>query len=198
MAAEEAIPVAVDVTFLRMDRMPMGLVPGLPVGATVERVAPRCPVPLYRELYDTVGQDYVWWLRRSLSDAELDTVLASPSLSVHVLRIEGRLAGFYELDRRTWPVTNLAYFGLYPGVIGQGVGIAFLHHAIATAWREGCSALTVNTCTADHPRALPNYVRAGFRKLRTVREEWPVPTRLGLAIPDHLRLSRNTARRVGT
>jgi hypothetical protein len=43
--------------------------------------------------------------------------------------------------------------------------------------------LTVNTCTADHPRALPNYLKAGFRKLRTVHEEWPVPVSLGLRIP---------------
>jgi GNAT superfamily N-acetyltransferase len=186
MAAEPSVPVAVDVTFLRMDRMPQGLVPALPASATVERVAPRCSVALYRELYDTVGQDYVWWLRRSLSDAELEQVLSHPAISVHVLRDEGRIAGFYELDRRAWPVTNLAYFGLYPDAIGKGLGMAFLHQAIATAWQEGCAALTVNTCTADHPRALPNYVKAGFRQLRTVREEWPVPTRLGLPIPDRL------------
>jgi hypothetical protein len=46
----------------------------------------------------------------------------------------------------------------------------------------------VNTCTADHPRALPNYLKAGYRKLRTVREEWPLPVSLGLRIPQHLLL----------
>ena len=48
--------------------------------------------------------------------------------------------------------------------------------------------MTVNTCTADHRRALPNYIAAGFEKLRTVREVWRVPTRLGLPIPERLRL----------
>ena len=60
-----------------------------------------------------------------------------------------------------------------------------LHKQIAIV-TSGRPAVTVNTCTADHPRALPAYVSAGFQRLRTVREVWPVPTRLGLTIPPHL------------
>jgi hypothetical protein len=47
--------------------------------------------------------------------------------------------------------------------------------------------MTVNTCTADHPRALPTYIRCGFRPVRQAREQWNVPTRLGLRIPAHVR-----------
>ena len=47
---------------------------------------------------------------------------------------------------------------------------------------RGPRAVTVNTCTADHPRALPTYLRAGFHPIRQVREEWDVPCRLGLEI----------------
>ena len=75
-----------------------------------------------------------------------------------------------------------------PHAIGNGIGRALLRQAIDTAWAERPRALTVNTCTADHPRALPNYISAGFRPLRTVREVWPVPNRLGLRIPDRLRI----------
>jgi GNAT superfamily N-acetyltransferase len=75
-----------------------------------------------------------------------------------------------------------------PHAIGHGAGRALLRHAIDAAWAEAPRALTVNTCTADHPRALPNYQAAGFRILRTVREVWPVPNRLGLRIPDRLRV----------
>jgi GNAT superfamily N-acetyltransferase len=92
------------------------------------------------------------------------------------------------LDRRNWPVINLAYFGLVPHSIGRGAGRALLRHAIDTAWAENPRAMTVNTCTADHRRALPNYLAAGFLKLRTVREVWRVPNRLGLPIPERLRL----------
>ena len=47
--------------------------------------------------------------------------------------------------------------------------------------------MTVNTCTADHPRALPTYLRAGFQPVRQVRELWNVPVRLGMRVPQSLR-----------
>ena len=185
---EPTTRIAVDVTFLRMDRRPAGPIPPLPYGMKVEQCFPRCEVAHYRELYAKVGQDYVWWLRRTLSDGELDAVLSDRAISIHVLHdAEGEL-GFYELDRRAWPVMNLAYFGLYSRAVGQGLGMAFLFHAVMAAWEEIPVAMTVNTCTADHPRALPNYLKAGFSRLRTVREEWPVPDRLGLPIPARLKL----------
>jgi GNAT superfamily N-acetyltransferase len=181
------VPVAVDVTFLRMDRAPEGRGPALPAHVRVEK-ATQCSVAFYRYLYGTVGHEYVWWLRRTLTDAELRPILRDPGISIHVLYADGEPAGFYELDRRSPPVLNLAYFGLMPHVVGHGLGRALLRHAIDTGWAENPRAMTVNTCTADHRRALPNYIAAGFEKLRTVREVWRVPTRLGLPIPERLRL----------
>ena len=180
------IPVAVDVTFLRMDAPPVSPPPPWPEGVAVAQ-AERCSVSFYRYLYGTVGYEYVWWLRRTLTDAELRALLAEPGISIHVVYQHGEPAGFFELDRRNWPVTNLSYFGLMPHAIGQGLGRAFLRYAIDVAWSEGPRAVTVNTCTADHRRALPNYLAAGFEKLRTVREVWRVPVRLGLPIPDRLK-----------
>ncbi len=183
---EPAIRVAVDVTFLRMDQPPSSPAPGLPEDAHVETVQ-GCTVPFYRYLYNTVGQDYVWWLRRSVSDAEIAGILADPAVSIHVLYRHGAPAGFYELERRAGAQTNIAYFGLLPHAVGQGMGAAFLRHAIDAGWSQGTRLLTVNTCTADHPRALPNYRAAGFIETRKVREIWPVPTRLGLKVPERLR-----------
>jgi GNAT superfamily N-acetyltransferase len=183
--AEPVMQVAVDVTFLRMDDPPAGPPRPLPDGARVER-ALHCSVPFYRYLYDTVGEPWLWWMRRTAADAELAALLALPAVSIHVLVKDGEPAGFYELDRRNPTAANLAYFGLMPWAIGTGLGRAFLRHAVDTAWMAGPPALTVNTCTADHPRALPAYLAAGFRRLRTVRESWPVPLRLGLKVPAHL------------
>jgi len=177
--------VAVDVTFLRMDAPPADPPWPLPPGARIDQ-AMHCSVPFYRYLYDTVGAPWLWWMRRTASDADLAALLSMPAISIHVLLKDGEPAGFYELDRRAPQVVNLAYFGLMPWAIGTGMGRAFLRHAIDVAWASGRAALTVNTCTADHPRALPAYVAAGFQRLRTVREVWPVPRRLGLAIPAHL------------
>ena len=184
---EPVVRVGVTVTFLRMDDRPASPLPTLPAGATLERAAAPT-VPFYRYLYDTVGADYVWWLRRTMSDAELGALLGDPRVSIHTLYRQGEPAGFFELDQRMWPDVNLSYFGLMPHAIGQGVGYAFLRHAVAEMWRLGPRGMTVNTCTADHPRALPTYIRAGFRPLRAVKEVWNVPVRLGLRIPDGLRI----------
>jgi GNAT superfamily N-acetyltransferase len=182
---EPAVRVAVDVTFLRMEHPPVTPAPALPADAHMA-VAAQCTVPFYRYLYNTVGQDYVWWLRRTAADADIATVLADPAVSIHVLYRHGAPAGFYELERRAGGQTNIAYFGLLPHAVGQGMGAAFLRHAIDQGWAGGTRLLTVNTCTADHPRALPNYRAAGFIETRRVREVWPVPVRLGLKVPERL------------
>ena len=187
MNIETCTPVTVEVTFLRMVRPPEGPAPPLPPATRLRR-ATRCSVGFYRYLYDTVGHRHVWWLRRTLPDTELAGILGDPDVAVQVLYRDGEPAGFYELDGRSWPVVNLSYFGLLPHVVGRGLGRALLDRAIADAWKPGARALTVNTCTADHPRALPNYLAAGFQRLRTVREVWRVPSRLGLPIPERLRL----------
>jgi GNAT superfamily N-acetyltransferase len=185
---EPVTRIAVDVTFLRMQAPPTGAAPPLPPGSSVVRLR-RCSVPFYRYLYDTVGRDWVWWLRRTVPDEELAGLLARPDITIDVLYQGGEPAGFYELERRGGDAgINLSYFGLMPHAIGVGAGKALLRHAVDAAWSEKPRAVTVNTCTADHPRALPNYVAAGFKVLRTLREVWPVPNRLGLRIPDRLRI----------
>lgn len=179
--------VAVTVTFLRMDVPPVDAARPLP-GDVQLVTLDACTVPFYRYLYDTVGGPYLWWLRRTLPDATLHDILADPAVTITVLYRGGEPAGFFEIDGRQLPFVNLGYFGLLPAATGIGLGTAFLRAAIDACWAAGGRAVTVNTCTADHPRALPGYVRAGFRPVRSVREVWEVPTRLGLSIPEHLRV----------
>jgi GNAT superfamily N-acetyltransferase len=179
--------VAVVVTFLRMGRAPTEAAPALPQGMQVRREA-NCSVEQYRFLYNTVGAQYLWWLRRTMPDRQLAGLLRDSHVSIDVLYADGEPAGFYELDSTHWPAMNLSYFGLMPHAIGKGAGFALLRHAVDMAWQKRPAAMTVNTCTADHPRALPMYLRAGFKPVRQVREEWNVPVRLGLAIPDALRI----------
>ena len=186
-ATNGATRIAVNVTFLRMDRRPDAPAPALPPGTTLVTLgAPT--VAFYRYLYAGVGGPYCWWLRRVAPDAEIEALLASPAISIHVLYRDGEPAGFFELDARTGHDVNLAYFGLLPHMIGRGLGEAFLRHAVDAAWMLQPSQLRVNTCTADHPRALPAYLRAGFKPLRTVREVWDIPDALGMSIPAALRV----------
>ena len=179
--------IAVNVTFLRMDHRPDDAAPPFPDGTTLVR-ATSSTVPFYRYLYANVGGPYCWWLRRVAPDREIADLLASPQISIHVLYKDGEPAGFFELDARSGNDVNLAYFGLMPHTTGKRLGTAFLRAAIDTAWRLQPTALRVNTCTADHPRALPAYLRAGFRPLRTVREVWDIPDALGMPIPASLRV----------
>ena len=178
--------VAVTVTFLHMDHPPLTPVASIPGATRTERVkAPA--VPFYRFLYNTVGADYVWWLRRIMPDRDLTALLRDTNIEIHVLYKDGAPAGFFELDARYGSTVNLSYFGLMPHMVGTGAGPGFLRQAIDAAWASRPRNITVNTCTADHPRALPNYLRAGFKPLRSVRETWEVPVHLGLRVPDHLR-----------
>jgi GNAT superfamily N-acetyltransferase len=183
---QPAIRVGVRVTFLRMNTRGPAPRP-LPPDTDLVRLV-QCSVPFYRYLYGRVGAPYVWWLRRSLRDEALARILANPAVSVHVLYRGGEPAGFFELDASAMPVVNISYFGLTPDATGKGLGVAFLDAAVEAAWKEGAQAITVNTCTADHPRALPNYLRAGFSKVRAIDEVWEVPTRLGIPVPQHLRV----------
>ena len=185
VSAEPVARLKVQVTFLRMDAPPTSPAPALPGDARVESVR-HCSVPFYRYLYNMEGEPWLWWMRRIATDAELAGLLAHPSVSLHVLMRDGEPAGFYELDHRAGQAVNLSYFGLVPWAIGTGLGAAFLRHAVDDAWRIGLPAVTVNTCNADHPRALPGYLAAGFRKLRAIEEVWPVPLSLGMRIPAHL------------
>ena len=179
--------VGVKVTFLRMDKAPATRAPGMPPGFQIVR-AQTPSVPFYRYLYNTVGADYLWWLRRATPDDELAALLRDQSVAIYTLYSKGEPAGFFELDARAWPDVNLSYFGLMPHAIGHGTGYAFLQAAVDEAWRHGARGMTVNTCTADHPRALPNYLRAGFFAVREARETWTVPNSLNMRIPSRLKL----------
>ncbi len=63
------------------------------------------------------------------------------------------------------------YFGLAPDYTGLGLGAFFLGEAIAIAWDKGPRRLHVQTCTLDHPRALPLYQRFGFQPFGQVEAE---------------------------
>jgi GNAT superfamily N-acetyltransferase len=178
--------IIVTVTFLRQEAPPAPGPSGLPGDAILVRVR-KPSVHFYRYLYDTVGAPYVWWLRRTMPDAELATLLGAPGVSLYVLYRDHQPIGFFELDARPISTVNISYFGLMPGAIGQGLGTALLRAALLQAWSHRPRAVTVNTCNADHPKALPNYQRAGFVQVRSAREVWDVPNRLGLRIPEHLR-----------
>ena len=130
-------------------------------------------VGFYRYLYDAVGRPWYWTDRKKLSDGELAVILQDRGVEVYVLYVDGAPAGFFELDARQMPTVELAYFGIMPDFIGLGLGPYLLVQAVDMLWQKKPDRILVNTCTLDHPKALPMYQRMGFRPYD--RREIPAP-----------------------
>ena len=159
-ASAKRIPTTV--TFLEMKHRPSALPPPQPKGKIAILRASNPPVHFYRYLYNTIGEAYYWVDRRKKSDEEIAFIVADPAIELYVLYAEGNPAGMAELDFRDNGIGQLAYFGLMPEFVGRRLGYFFLYHACANAWAKPISKMLVNTCTLDHPRALPLYQRVGF------------------------------------
>jgi GNAT superfamily N-acetyltransferase len=150
------------VTFLDMKSKPAVLPPPLPVGKVAMLRSEKPPIHFYRYLYDTIGKDYYWVDRRRMDDVTLASIIQHPLVELFVLYVDGCPGGMAELDFRDAGTGLLAYFGLMPEYIGRRLGHFFLYHTVMNAWAHPITTLLVNTCTLDHPRALPLYQRMGF------------------------------------
>ena len=131
-------------------------------GLVIERVQ-RPTAALYRRCYRTVGEAYHWRDRWDWTDEQIRAHLAQPEITLHVATLHGDLAGWYELRRVAEDRSvEIAYFGLAPAAIGQGLGKHLLSCAVRDAWALAPARVWLHTCTLDHPHALPNYEKRGF------------------------------------
>lgn len=132
----------------------------------------------YRDLYRKVGQDWMWFSRVVMADAELDAILCSPRVEAYALEVDGVAEGLLELDFRHEGECELVYFGLTADLIGGGAGRWMMNRAIEKAWAAPITRFWVHTCTLDHPNAPGFYMRSGF-----------VPFRRQIEIADDPRLT---------
>ncbi|HKX65332.1 MAG TPA: GNAT family N-acetyltransferase [Rhizomicrobium sp.] len=158
--AARRIPMTV--TFLELTAKPSALPPPQPRAKVALLKCDKPPTHFYRYLYDTIGEGYYWVDRKRLTPEALAEVIHDPRNQLFVLYVEGSPAGMAELDLRKPGTCNIAYFGLMPEAVGKRLGYFFLYHTCVNAWLQPIERLTVNTCTLDHPRALPLYQRLGF------------------------------------
>lgn len=156
--------IEVTITYLEMTEAPTRVPAPLPRAAgKIALLRAESPtVGFYRYLYDAVGAPWIWYERKQMSDDELSAIVQDAKVEIYVLYCDGAPAGYAELDFRRGRDVELAYFGLIPDYIGRGLGRYMLDWAVDTAWSRGIDRLAVNTCTLDHPGALPLYQRAGF------------------------------------
>ena len=120
-----------------------------------------------RFLYELVGGPWQWTDKLGWSDEQWRDYAERDALRPWAAWVDGAPAGYFELEKRADGSVELAYFGLAEKFIGRGFGGVFLSRALDEAWRWGASRVTVNTCSLDHPLALDNYLRRGFRLVRT-------------------------------
>lgn len=156
----------VTTTYLDMTRRE-GFRSARPSALPVQLVRVDIPCPeLNRFLYTAVGARWWWYSRLSWDYARWLAYLDRPDLETWVAYVSGTPAGYFELARQHDAAVELAYFGLLPRFIGQGIGGHLLTAAVTRAWEMGARRVWVHTCTLDHPQALANYQARGFRIVR--------------------------------
>lgn len=159
-----------------------------PVKSALKLERWRAPVDLgrYRSLFRDIGTPWLWQGRLVMPDAELTATLDHPDTEVHVAtRRDGTPVGLLELDFRVPNEFEIAYFGLAPGMTGNGHGAWLMAHCLRLGWSGGAAnrPITrgwVHTCDLDHPSALGFYRREGFTPFRREVEIMPDPRQTGI------------------
>lgn len=139
----------------------------------------------YRALFRRVGTPWLWYSRLVMEDDRLAAILSDPQVEVYALTDRAGIElGMLELDFRTAGECLIAYFALVPELTGKGHGRWMMAQALAWAWRPGVARVHVNTCTLDHPAALPFYQRSGFCAYRRTVETFADPRLAGVLPAD--------------
>jgi GNAT superfamily N-acetyltransferase len=126
-------------------------------------------------MYRTVGAQFYWLDRVAWTDDQWRDEVDRTGVELWTTRIVDAIAGYFELHVETDAV-ELKYFGLTPQFIGRGLGGPLLSAAVRRALSIGPGRVTLNTCSLDHPAALPNYFARGFRAIGTKREQRTLPS----------------------
>ncbi|GAA0502734.1 N-acetyltransferase [Saccharopolyspora subtropica] len=147
--------------------VPADPVPGLAL-AQVDRDA-----PLVTELLARVGAPY-GWPSASRTPEQWDRWFAQcPNRTFWLLSFQDEPAGTVVYDLHPGNEVEIEIFGLLPEFVGKGLGGSALTLAVERAWEliPEVSRVWLHTSSQDHPRALPNYHRRGFRTYTTQEGE---------------------------
>jgi GNAT superfamily N-acetyltransferase len=99
--------------------------------------------------------------------------LSHPLRRYWFIKYGTEVAGIADFELQSGGEVEITTFGLLPEYVGRGLGGHALTLAIRQAWEvepvgaESVRRIWLHTSTLDHPNALPNYERRGFRPFRT-------------------------------
>ena len=117
----------------------------------------------FRQLFRNVGEDWLWFSRLAMPDAELAAIIHDPRIEVSVLTAGTEEVGLLELDFRVADECEISFFGVTAKYIGTGAARWLMNEALARAWSRPVRRVWIHTCTFDHPAALSFYTRTGFQ-----------------------------------
>jgi GNAT superfamily N-acetyltransferase len=155
------------VTYVEMTALGQ-LIPAAPVpGLTLEPVDRGSP--LVPDILAWIGAAYSWKSARRTEGEWAVWFAEHPDRTFWLLSFEGEPAGMVTCDLHPGGEAEIATFGLLPEFVGKGLGGFALTLGVQQAWALAPSVNRVwlHTSTWDHPRALPNYHRRGFRTFKT-------------------------------
>ncbi|MFT4708170.1 MAG: GNAT superfamily N-acetyltransferase [Ascidiaceihabitans sp.] len=132
-----------------------------PDGVTLRRME-NITLDQYRDIYRRVGEEWLWFSRLTMQDADLSAIIHDPKVQLFTLVRDGQTQALLELDFRTDNECELAFFGLTKDLIGTGSGRYLMNFAINTVWDHPVERFHLHTCTIDSPMALNFYARSGF------------------------------------
>jgi GNAT superfamily N-acetyltransferase len=137
-----------------------------PEGAWTLRRVEAPGLDWFRELYRRIGEQWLWFSRLRMADAELAAMIQSPLVEIYALVHDGRDEGVLELDFGDAGQCELRLFGVTAKLVGGGAGRWLMNRALELAWSRPVTRVWVHTCSFDHPSALAFYQRSGFRPFR--------------------------------
>ena len=166
------------VTFLDMTERPKPR----PLAAAPFRLERwQAPEPAkYRALFTRVGAKWLWYSRLLMDEQTLRASIGE----LWAVTDRGIEVGMIELDFGTAGECLIRFLGLVPELAGKGHGKWRFGQLLALAWRPGIRRVRVNTCSLDHPAALPAYLKAGFTARERALETFPDPRLSGVLPAD--------------
>ncbi|MQY09516.1 GNAT family N-acetyltransferase [Actinomadura macrotermitis] len=191
--AELRVPAVTEWAMEMLDPADLRAAPPPEVEMTFSRA--RVPSPdVSRALYAAVGARVCWTDRFSWTYRDWETWVSRPELGTWLVLAEGTLAGFFELEAQPGGDTEIHLVGLTPAFVGRGCGGHLVEQCVRRAWARGgdwaehagpATRVWLRTSTLDHPNALANYRRRGFKVAaeatgpKTVPDPrlapWPLP-----------------------
>lgn len=166
------------VTYLEMTS-PDQLAPATPVADLKLEPLDRAS-PLVVELQVRIGAPHGWRCASRTGAEWASWYAQQPDRIFWLLSYDGEPAGLAAYDLHPGDEVEIETFGLVPEFVGRRLGGHALTLAVQRAWDLIPTAKRVwlHTSSVDHPSALPNYLRRGFRTFRTEegeRASTPIP-----------------------